>query len=70
MASNERGSRELPDDLKQEIEDDPYYFIYQGGSDGTFAHAEYMGLYQKWEPEISKYAAKLITDRQRRIVVK
>lgn len=55
--------RELPDDLKKEIEEDPYYFVYQGGSDGTFAHVEYWADYGKWQPEASAYAAQLLTSK-------
>lgn len=52
--------RELPESLKIEIADDPYYFVYQGGADGTFAHEEYLDKYGKWQPEASALAAHLL----------
>jgi len=55
--------RELPESLKIEIADDPYYFIYQGGSDGTFGHDEYLAEYGKWQPEASAFAAQLLKER-------
>jgi hypothetical protein len=55
--------RELPEALKKEIEEDPYYFVYQGGSDGTFGNNEYLGLYGEWQPEASAYAAELLIEQ-------
>lgn len=40
-----------------------YYFVYQGGADGTFAHSLYFDEYGEWEPEASAFAAKLLTER-------
>jgi hypothetical protein len=56
-------NRELPKELKDEIEADPYYFIYQGGSDGTYGNAIYWDDYGNFEPEISKYAAKILEEK-------
>ena len=53
----------LPESLKKEIEEDPYYFVYEGGSDGTLAHAEYLSKYGEWEPDASDYAAELLTKK-------
>ena len=55
--------RELPKDLKIEIADDPYYFVYQGGADGTFDHTEYLAEYGQWQPEASAFAAELLKER-------
>lgn len=53
----------LTDALRQDIEADPYYFVYQGGSDGTLAHAEFLGKYGEWEPAASDYAAEFLTKK-------
>ncbi len=45
--------KQLPLEIKQEVEDDPYYFVMQGGSDGTFAHHEFLLDYGQYMPEIS-----------------
>ena len=58
-------TKALPESLKREIEEDPYYFVYQGGSDGTFSHVGYRAKYGQWQPEASNYAAKLLTEQGR-----
>jgi len=55
--------RELPESLKIEIADDPYYFVYQGGADGTLAHDDYLAEYGKWQPEASEFAAQVLMAR-------
>lgn len=56
-------SRELPAELKAEIEADPLYFVMQGGSDGTLPHTQYWDSYGAWEPEASSYGGKLCRER-------
>lgn len=53
----------LPDDIKKQVNEDPYYFIMQGGSDGTFGHDNYLCEFKEWEPEISDYA-RLVCERE------
>lgn len=54
---------ELPEDLQKEVEADPYYFVYQGGSDGTFSHIHFLNNYGEWADKMSKYAAQILTER-------
>ncbi len=49
----------LTTEQKQEIEQNPLYFVMEGGSDGTFGNSEFHSLYGHWGHEAMDYAAKL-----------
>lgn len=56
---NKKDSDSLPIDPKEliaEIDRNPDYFLMEGGSDGTFGHAEFCSLYGRFKPEIIKFA--------------
>ena len=55
--------RELPEDLKKKVRKKPYYFVYEGGSDGTLGNSEFHVQYGEWMPEISSYAAEFLTSK-------
>lgn len=54
---------ELTEDERKEIRNDPLFFVYQGGSDGTFGHAQFIEDYGDWLPGASDYAAEVCRDQ-------
>lgn len=50
---------ELPEDLRKKIRDDPLYFVYQGGSDGTLGNVEFHEEYGVWLPGATDYAVEV-----------
>jgi hypothetical protein len=50
---------ELPEELRKTIREDPLFFVYEGGSDGTFGHAIFLEDYGEWLPGASEYAAEV-----------
>lgn len=43
-----------PKEVFLDLWEEPYYFFMEGGSDGTFAHDEFLDTYKPLMPEISK----------------
>lgn len=53
---------ELTDEQKKIIAEDPIYFIYEGGSDGTFAHVMFHEDYGSWLPGAIDYASSILNE--------
>ena len=60
MSDNERKVREKAgdkaDEIIEEVRECPDYFVMEGGSDGTFAHMEFLDDFGHLMPEISNLA--------------
>jgi len=54
---------ELPESIKEKVRADPYYFVYEGGSDGTFPHEVFFDDYGEYYPAISNYAGNLLEEQ-------
>ncbi len=54
---------QLTPEQKKKIEEDPLYFVMEGGSDGTLGNCEFWDEYSDWMPGASNYAAKLCEER-------
>jgi hypothetical protein len=51
------------DDLVLAVQDDPDYFLDQGGTEGTSSHAKYLEQYSKYEPELAEFAKAVLHGR-------
>jgi len=49
----------LPPDIKKEVEEDPLYFVMEGGSDGTFGNMEFYDTYGVHAKAAAKYGAEI-----------
>ncbi|MHA1948238.1 MAG: hypothetical protein ACW99G_02580 [Candidatus Thorarchaeota archaeon] len=45
-----------PDPIISKVKENPDFFVWEGGGDGTFSHATWLDEYGDYKPEIIQFA--------------